>query len=91
MAFNDDHALYFLEKRVGQGLEGSRLIGVQVDPVFLEKLRADAVPQQLAKKFPGMPQIADPKIGKDLYGIPAEYFDELQKAIKPGAGFKICP
>jgi len=78
---------------------GGRVQSFEVPVSYLERIRADAVPQD-QKNFTGtvpdgtswkeykkqFPEISDPTMGPDLYGIPGGLLNDLEKNIIPGSG-----
>ncbi len=75
----ETRAMTFLAKRG----EDAVLLKIKIDPKFVEKIRSDAVNQNVGRLFPGRPQIVDANKAPDQYGIPKEYFSELLKSINP--------
>lgn len=78
---------------------GSQIVAFDVPKEFLDKVRAAAVDQR--RRGPsrrkwniasaGKPQIDDPHVADDLYGIPADMFDgenfsAFIEAVVPGSG-----
>jgi RHS repeat-associated protein len=65
---------------------GSYVVIFEVSNEFLDALRELAVPQNLARDFPGFPQIDDPAF-PDQYGIPSTMFEWLLESVVPGSPF----
>ncbi|MEU9187964.1 DUF6531 domain-containing protein [Streptomyces sp. NPDC048484] len=77
--------------------DGGQIVSFEVPKGFVEDIRHNAVPQaqpdglgftkqewkQLKKYYP---EISDPSMGPDLYGLPAEVIDRMRKVIIPGSG-----
>ena len=76
----------FLAKRLQQGMEGASVKQFQVSRKFLDELRASAVPESMAKQFPGRPIIADPTKACDQFGLRPEQIEQLTEFIKSGSG-----
>ncbi|WP_208875030.1 DUF6531 domain-containing protein [Streptomyces sp. PBH53] len=77
--------------------EGGQIVSFEVPRGFVEEVRQNAVPQKQPeglgftkqewkqlKKF--YPEISDPTMGPDLYGLPGEVIDKMRKVIIPGSG-----
>ncbi|MFI8960838.1 ricin-type beta-trefoil lectin domain protein [Streptomyces sp. NPDC053493] len=78
----------------------SQIVAFDIPRSFLEEIRAAAIDQRRPRgmsrrewniRFSGRPQIDDPDVADDLYGIPAhmfggENFSALVNAIVPGSG-----
>ncbi len=81
----ESRATSYLQQKINAGLPGAQLKSFEVDASFVEKIRADAVPEGLARMNPNKPIIsADPY--PDQFGIPKDYFEHLLNSIKPGTG-----
>jgi RHS repeat-associated protein len=76
----------FLAKRLQQGMEGASVKQFKVSRKFLDELRASAVPESMAKQFPGRPIIADPTKACDQFGLRPEQIEQLSEFIKSGSG-----
>ncbi|MET8579915.1 putative T7SS-secreted protein [Streptomyces collinus] len=77
--------------------DGGQIVSFEVPKGFVEDVRHSAVPQkqpeglgftkqewkQLKKYYP---EISDPTMGPDLYGLPGEVIDKMRKVIIPGSG-----
>ena len=85
VSFDPAHAGYFLQKRLDEGYPDV-IIAFEVDSSFLRTPRADRVPQRGAKAYPGRPQWVDRRQCTECYGIPSQYFDQLQRSIIQGTG-----
>lgn len=75
----EGRAIEFLAKRGDDAV----LLKFQVNKSFVNKIRKNAVPQNLGRRNPGKPQVVDPTKAPDQYGIPKEYFEELLQNINP--------
>ncbi|WP_374983333.1 putative T7SS-secreted protein [Streptomyces fradiae] len=77
--------------------EGGQIVSFEVPKAFVDEIRQNAVPQKQPddlgftkqewkqlKKF--YPEISDPTMGPDLYGLPGEVIDKMRKVIIPGSG-----
>ena len=81
----EGRATQYLQTKIEKGLPGAELKSFEVDSTFLERVRADAVPEQFARQNPGRPIISrDPY--PDQFGIPSTYFDDFLNSIKQGTG-----
>ncbi|XZE43948.1 RHS repeat-associated core domain-containing protein [Pirellulaceae bacterium SH467] len=76
----------FLAKRVQQGMDGASVKQFKVSRKFLDELRASAVPESMAKQFPGRPIIVDPTKACDQFGLRPEQIEQLRGFIKSGSG-----
>jgi hypothetical protein len=47
----------FLERRLAQGFEGTQIKTFQVPTSYVGELRAAAVPESMARQFPGSPLV----------------------------------
>ncbi|MET9801630.1 putative T7SS-secreted protein [Streptomyces sp. NPDC006368] len=77
--------------------DGGQIVSFEVPKSFVDEIRQNAVPQkqpddlgftkqewkQLKKYYP---EISDPTMGPDLYGLPGEVIDKMRKVIIPGSG-----
>jgi hypothetical protein len=73
--------------RGGQG----QIVTFDVPTDFVDEVRNLAVPQRrppgmTRQEHRGRPQIDDPTMGPDLFGIPGNMLSDLQSAIIPGSG-----
>ncbi|MFJ8544405.1 RHS repeat domain-containing protein [Streptomyces sp. NPDC093586] len=77
--------------------DGGQIVSFEVPKGFVEEVRHNAVPQKQPeglgftqqewkrlKKY--YPEISDPTMGPDLYGLPGEVIDEMRRVIIPGPG-----
>jgi filamentous hemagglutinin len=62
----------FLATRLQQGMPGTRMKSFEVPKSFLDDLRASAVPESMAKQFPGRPLVVDPTKAVDQFGLRRE-------------------
>jgi hypothetical protein len=85
VSFDSRHAAYFLQKRLNAGYNDV-IKAFEIDASFLQTLRANRVPQRGARLFPGRPQWVDRSVCAECYGIPSNYFDQLQRSIIQGTG-----
>ncbi len=69
----EGRALEFLAKRGDDAV----LVKFDIKMSFVDKIRKEAVPQNVGRQNPGKPQIVDPTKASDQFGIPKEYFEEL--------------
>ncbi|MEU3983947.1 putative T7SS-secreted protein [Streptomyces sp. NPDC026672] len=77
--------------------DGGQIVSFEVPKGFVEDIRREAVPQkqpdglgftkqewkQLKKYYP---EISDPTMGPDLYGLPGDVIEKMRKVIIPGSG-----
>jgi RHS repeat-associated protein len=77
--------------------DNGQIVSFEVPKSFMEDIRESAVPQkqpdglgftkqewkQLKKHYP---EISDPTMGPDLYGLPGEVIEKMRKVIVPGSG-----
>jgi hypothetical protein len=66
------------------------IVAFDVQADFVEEVRNLAVPQRrpagmTKQQHRGLPQIDDPTMGPDLFGIPGNMLLDLQSAIIPGS------
>ncbi|MFZ4235746.1 RHS repeat-associated core domain-containing protein [Streptomyces murinus] len=81
---NDQRATSYLARRIDQHGNGShRIITFQVDREYLNYLRDSAVPERMARKYPGSPLVVDRKYS-DQYGLRPEQTKMLFDHIIPG-------
>lgn len=73
----EGRALEFLAKRGDDAV----LVKFNINKSFVDKIRKEAVPQNLGRQNPGKPQIVDPTKAIDQYGVPKQYFEELLKNV----------
>jgi uncharacterized Zn-binding protein involved in type VI secretion len=76
----------FFNTRVAQGMDGVQMKSFQVPKSFLEELQNSAVPESMAKQFPGRPLLVDPTKAPNQFGLRPEQIDSLQDAIIQGSG-----
>lgn len=77
----EGRALEFLAKRGDDAV----LVKFKINKSFAEKIRQEAVPQNVGRQNPGNPQIVDATKASGQYGIPKNYFEELLKNIDPSS------
>ena len=70
---------------------GAKIVAFDIDPAFVEDVRAAAVPQAQGRAFPDVPQIADPTKTSGSYGLPSKWINRLEEAAIPGTGRIIEP
>lgn len=80
-----DRALEFLVKRGEQAY----VIQAEVTEEFVNKVRSSSVIQSEGGLFPSSPQKVDPSKAIDQYGLPKEWFGELEKSIVPKSAKKV--
>jgi hypothetical protein len=77
-------------KRVRVFLKENRpdgeIISFEVSPQFAAEVRKAAIPQELGKKFPHLPQEADISRTKNSFGLSDEWIKKLEKATISGTG-----
>ncbi|MEB8337410.1 DUF6531 domain-containing protein [Streptomyces endophyticus] len=77
--------------------DGGQIVKFGVRDEFRERVRAEAIPQrnpdprniskaEWRKQLQTRPEISDPTMGNDLYGIPKSMFNDLRANIVPGSG-----
>lgn len=75
---------------MAQGLPDVQLKSFEIDPVFLEQVQGQAVPEQFARSFPNRPIIsADPF--PNQFGIRQNQFQQLLDSIYQGSGKNVPP
>jgi hypothetical protein len=82
---NKNHAVYFYNKR-GGAAANAEIASFKIPKSLADQIRREAVPQIDGKKFPNSPQIDDPTVGPDLYGLPKAWIDRLNDAAIKGSG-----
>ena len=76
----------FLATRLQQGMPGAQMKSFEVPKSFLNDLRASAVPESMAKQFPGRPLLVDPTKAADQFGLRPDQIEALRQAIIQGSG-----
>jgi filamentous hemagglutinin len=76
----------YLAQKITKGLPGASTKMFEVPKETLETLRAVAVPERMAKQFPGRPIVVDATKASDQFGLRKEQLDLLQKLIVEGSG-----
>ena len=76
---------------VGVNRPGANIIAFDVDPDFVEEVRAAAVRQSKGREVPDAPQRADEMLTKDSFGLPQSWILRLEEAAIPGTGRIIEP
>lgn len=71
----EGRAIEFAAKRGDDAV----ILKMKINKSFADKLRREAVPQNLGRLYPDRPQVVDPTKAIDQFGIPRNYFDELLK------------
>lgn len=72
--------------KVAAHMPGVQMKAFRVPKEFVEDLRASAVEQKLASKFPDRPLIDDPTKAPDQFGLRGAQVEELREAIIQGTG-----
>ncbi|MBS1940222.1 MAG: hypothetical protein JST38_05040, partial [Bacteroidetes bacterium] len=78
-------AASFLERRLGQGYEGSQIKSFEVRSSFLDQLRSGSVLESEASQFPQAPLRVDVKT-PDQFGLRPAQIQELKSNIVQGSG-----
>jgi hypothetical protein len=65
---------------------GVEIKSFQVPQSFFEELRAAAVPESMAKQFPGRPLLVDPTKALNQFWLRPEQIEALQQAIIKNSG-----
>lgn len=76
----------FLATRVQQGMPGAQMKSFQVTQSFVADLQQAAVPESMAKQFPGSPLLVDPTKAPNQFGLRPEQIKALQNSIIQGSG-----
>jgi RHS repeat-associated protein len=76
----------FLATRLEQGMAGVQMKSFEVPRSFYDDLCSSAVPERMAKQFPGRPLIVDPTKAADQFGLRAEQIEALRDVIIQGSG-----
>ena len=71
---------------VANNRPGAQVVAFDIDPGFVDRVRANAIEQADADLFPNAPQIADPTKTDSSFGLPQAWFDEFVDASVPGSG-----
>ena len=82
---NKTHAVYFYNKR-GGAAAGGEITSFKIPKTLADQIRREAVPQKLGRQNPNSPQIDDPKVGPDLYGLPKVWIDRINQDAIKGSG-----
>jgi RHS repeat-associated protein len=77
----ESRAIEFLAQRGDDAV----ILKMKIDKKFVDKIRAEAVPQREGRLYPGNPQVVDPSKAKDQFGLPKKYFEGLLKSIEEGS------
>lgn len=86
----EGRAMSYLDMKVADGLPGAHLKSFDVDPRFLDEIRATAVPESLARRNPGAPIISrDPF--PDQYGLRPDQFQRLMESVYQATGKNVRP
>lgn len=86
----EGRGLSYLDRKVADGLPGAHMKSFDVDPRFLDEIRATAVPESLARRNPGAPIISrDPF--PDQYGLRPDQFQRLMESVYQGTGKNVRP
>src|SRR5262249_33964156 len=72
-----NRAFVFLNRRLGQGLDTAVIKVCRVPQSFLERVRATAVPQSMAKSYPNSP-LSSPDPAPDQFAIRGPALVELE-------------
>jgi len=83
---DEQRALEFFEKRIAQGMDDATIKSFDVPGEFLDYLREIAVPEQLAREFPGSPIVVDITKAADQFGLRWEQIEQLIEVIIQGSG-----
>ncbi|MFE4819906.1 hypothetical protein ACFVW1_10340 [Streptomyces olivochromogenes] len=76
----------FHQLRLDQGFEGTVIKSFQVESEFLDWLRANAVPESMAKDFPESPLLVDKNKAVDQYMLRSEHIKMMFDYMVPGSG-----
>jgi len=76
----------FLAQRIQQEMPGATIKSFEVPRSFLDQLRAAAVPERLARQYPGRPIIVDVTRAPDQFGLRPEQIQALRRVIIQGTG-----
>ena len=76
----------FAARRLEQGYEGTVIKTFQVPTNYVDARGASAVPERLARRFPGRPFTVDVNQAADHSGLRSTNFRELMNNIIPGSG-----
>ncbi|MEU6259187.1 hypothetical protein [Streptomyces sp. NPDC047043] len=81
----------FLEKRLSQGFSDSKIKSFDVDAQFVDWLRANAVPESMAKDFPGAPLKVDTTKAVDQYMLRPQHMSAFFDSMIQGTGRESGP
>jgi hypothetical protein len=84
--FNAARARAFAARRLEQGYSGTVIKTFDVPTSYVDALRASAVPERLARRFPDRPFAVDVNQAADQFGLRPANFSELMSNIIPGSG-----
>ena len=76
----------FFAKRISQGLPGAQLKSFDVPASFLNELKGAAVPESMARQFPGAPILVDVTKSANQFGLRPGQIDSLLESIIQGTG-----
>ena len=83
---NEERAIEFFNKRLAQGIDDATIKSFTVSNEFLQLLRDNAVPEQLAREFPNAPLVVDISKAADQYGLRPEQIEQILDFILPNSG-----
>lgn len=76
----------FLQKRFDQGFTDTSIKTFDVRNSFVNEIRQQSVPENMARQFPDRPINVDTTKAPDQFGLRPNQFDNLNNAIIPGSG-----
>lgn len=86
----EGRALSYLDRKVADGLPDAHLKTFEVDQLFLDEIRATAVPENIARRNPSAPIISrDPF--PDQYGLRPDHLQQMMGYVYQGSGKYVRP
>ena len=74
-------AVEFLNKRITQGMEGVQIKSFQVSQSFFDDVIRNAIPESMARQFPGKPIIVDITRARNQIGLRGDWIKRLLDSI----------
>jgi hypothetical protein len=88
---DEERAMEFYRQRLASpNTPGAELKSFGVPDSYVDQLKADAVPESMARQFPGHPIQVDVTKSASSFGLRPEQLEGLQCVIIPGSGKVVC-
>jgi hypothetical protein len=79
------HSVYFYKLR-GEAKSGTEIVTFRIPRKLAKQIKRERVPQKDGKKFPNAPQIDDPNLSPNIYGLKKNWIDKLNEQAIKGSG-----